>query len=89
MATTSPCIKAKKGKNKTIISIPTSWLAPGKYFVDLAAYSVDQYGHNQLHDVVDEAFTFEKIIQVDKNNKMEWHANWWGFVMFPEVEVEE
>ena len=87
MATTDCSINAIAGRNKTILSVPMDWLAPGKYFVDLTAYTVDQYGNNQLHDVVNSAFTFEKVIHIDSNNKMEWHSNWWGFIMFPKVQI--
>ena len=64
-------------------------MAPGKYFVDLTAYSVNQYGNNQLHDVINEAFSFERIVNINANNKMDWHSNWWGFLMFPQIEVLE
>ena len=87
MATTKAEINSYKGNNSVVLRIPLDWLAPGKYFVDLTAYSVDKYGHNQLHDVVNKAFVFEKVLHIDKNNKMEWHHSWWGFVMFPEIEV--
>ena len=87
MATTDCSIKVVPGINKTFLLVPTDWLAPGKYFVDLTAYTVDRYGNNQLHDVVNCAFTFEKIIHIDSNNKMQWHPNWWGFVMFPQIQI--
>ena len=87
MATTDCSIKVVPGINKTVLLVPTDWLAPGKYFVDLTAYTVDRYGNNQLHDVVNCAFTFEKIIHIDSNNKMQWHPNWWGFVMFPQIQI--
>lgn len=89
MATTSSCIHVSEGENSITTLVSTEWLAPGKYFVDLAAYTIDKYGNNQLHDVVNEAFTFEKIVHVDSNNKIEWHTNWWGFIMFPEIQVVE
>ena len=87
MATTRPCICGGKGQNSVILTIPLDWLAPGKYIVDLVAYSVNEYGHDQLHDVINGAFVFEKDMFKEENNGMEWHHSWWGYVMFPEIEV--
>jgi lipopolysaccharide transport system ATP-binding protein len=89
MATTKPCIAVQEGENKVKLTLPMEWLAPGKYFVDLVAYSVNEYGHNQLHDVVESAFAFEKLISAEDNNSMVWQHSWWGYVMFPEVQVEQ
>lgn len=88
MATTDPVISLRQGQNKIKVQWPIDWLAPGKYVVDLVAYSVNEYGHNQLHDVVEQCFSFEKILQIDENNAMTWQHNWWGYVMFPHIEVE-
>ena len=85
MATTAASIIANDGRNHVKILVPLDWMAPGKYFVDLTAYSVNQYGNNQLHDVINVAFSFEKIVNTNANNKMDWHSNWWGFLMFPEI----
>ena len=85
MATTGDSITTMKGNNTVSISVFLDWLAPGKYFVDLTAYSVDQYGNNQLHDVVNKAFTFERVVHISKNNKMNWNHSWWGYLMFPEI----
>ena len=89
MATTRPCIMVEKGNNIVTIKLPLEWLAPGKYVVDFVAYSVNDYGYDQLHDVVNEAFVFEKILDTDSNNKMKWHHSWWGYVMFPEMKVNK
>ena len=88
MATTAPRVISHCGKNSVVLNVPLDWLAPGKYFVDLVAYSVNHYGQDQLHDVVNEAFVFEKDMLIDENNKMEWHQSWWGYVMFPEISVD-
>ena len=87
MATTRPCVTVQEGTNSIQLCLPMEWLAPGKYFVDLVAYSVNEYGHNQLHDVVELAFAFEKLISADENNSMVWQHSWWGYVMFPEIQV--
>ena len=87
MATSAASIIANNGKNHIKISVPLDWVAPGKYFVDLTAYSVNQYGNNQLHDVVKAALSFERIVSINANNKMDWNHNWWGYLMLPEIKV--
>jgi hypothetical protein len=86
LATTSPCITVKEGSNNTDIELDLSWLAPGKYYVRLTAYSVNDYGVKLERDVVEDAFSFEKI-QGDSNNRMEWNHEWWGYMAFPELQV--
>lgn len=87
MATTSPIIKCCNGVNNTELNLSTIWLAPGKYNVDLIAYSVNEYGNDALHDVIECAFALEKVVTNKQNNNMVWHHNWWGYVMFPEIQV--
>jgi lipopolysaccharide transport system ATP-binding protein len=89
MATTKPCIAVTEGANENDISLNIDWLAPGKYIVDLVAYSVNEYGYNQLHDVVEGCFSFEKLLNQADNNAMVWQHSWWGYVMFPEIQVEQ
>lgn len=87
LATTKPCINVKTGNNETNLTLHTDWLAPGRYIVKLTAYSVNEFGTNQMHDVVESAFAFE-IKQSDEiNNKMTWNHTWWGYMMFPELEI--
>lgn len=88
LATSQPCIKTAKGKNTATVTLALDWLAPGKYIVKLTAYSVNSYGGNKMHDIVEDAFAFEKIQSLEGNNRMEWNHSWWGYMMFPELEIE-
>lgn len=88
MATTAPTVICKEGINKVELTLPATWLAPGKYCLDLIAYSVNEYGGDTLHDVIEEAFAFEKVVTNSQNNNMVWHHNWWGYVMFPEIDAK-
>lgn len=88
LATSQPCMTANPGDNQCILSLQTDWMAPGKYIIRLTAYSVNNYGVNQMHDVVDDAFAFEKV-QDEENNRMSWNHSWWGYMMFPELKVME
>lgn len=89
LATSSPCIQASKGQNETILTLALDWLAPGKYIIKLTAYSVNEFGMNQMHDIVDDCFAFEKIQNMKDNNRMNWNHSWWGYMMFPELKVGE
>ena len=87
LATSQPCITANAGPNEAVLTLDLDWLAPGKYIIRLTAYSVNSYGMNQMHDVVDDAFAFEKVQNLDDNNRMAWNHSWWGYMMFPELSV--
>lgn len=87
LATSKPCIQVKEGANEVKLMLALDWLAPGKYIVKLTAYSVNEYGTNLMHDVVDNCFAFEKTQSLDDNNRMAWNHSWWGYMMFPELEV--
>lgn len=87
LATSAPCFQVQKGENEAALSLALDWLAPGKYIVKLTGYSVNEYGTNQMHDVVEDAFAFEKEQDDACNNKMAWNHTWWGFMMFPELEI--
>ena len=47
-----------------------------------------QAGMNQMHDIVDDCFAFEKVQSMDDNNRMSWNHSWWGYMMFPELQVK-
>lgn len=85
LATTQPIIAANEGDNTVELELALDWLAPGKYLVKLTAYSVNKFGTNQMHDVVEEAFAFEKEQIASENNNMPWNHTWWGYMMFPEI----
>ena len=87
LATSKPVVSTIEGENKLDLTLKLDWLAPGKYIIKLTAYSVNEFGTNQMHDVVENAFAFEKIQDDSVNNKMEWNHTWWGFMMFPELEI--
>lgn len=88
LASSLPVVSTVTGKNSVIVTMNLDALAPGKYSFRIIAYSVNKYGNNQDHDVVDKAFYFEKMLG-DENNKMEWNHNWWGYIKFPDVEVKK
>lgn len=88
LASSLPVVSTVPGKNSVIVTMNLDALAPGKYSFRIIAYSVNKYGNNQDHDVVDKAFYFEKMLG-DENNNMEWNHNWWGYIKFPDVDVKK
>lgn len=88
LASSLPVVNTNIGENSAIANIDIETLAPGKYNFRIIAYSVNKYGNNQDHDVVDRAFYFEKMLG-DENNKMDWNHNWWGYIKFPNVDIEK
>ncbi len=87
LATSDTCIPAKVGINSVTLSMSLNYLAPGRYIIKLTAYSVNEFGTNQMHDVVENAFAFEKIQSLDENNNMQWNHSWWGYMMFPKLQI--
>ncbi|MCD7802992.1 MAG: ABC transporter ATP-binding protein [Clostridiales bacterium] len=87
LATTKPGICVQQGENTTELGLQLDWLAPGRYIIKLTAYSVNEYGTNLMHDVVENAASFEKAQSDGVNNNMAWNHNWWGYMMFPEMEI--
>ena len=87
LATTKPHIYAEEGKNEIMLGMDVGWLAPGKYNCSMVIYSVNEYGTERVHDRIEIACTFEKVLETDEINRMSWNATWWGHMMLPEVEV--
>ena len=88
LTTTKPCINAAEGVNETTLRIPLDWVAPGKYNVNIVIYSVNEFGTECVHDRIENACTFEKILNTDDINHMQWNHTWWGHMMIPELEIE-
>ena len=87
LATSRTTINAQEGANSVTLDLNTDCIAPGKYIIKLTAYSVNSYGTNCMHDIVEDAFAFEKMQGDENNNRMAWNHSWWGYTMFPEIIV--
>ena len=87
MTTTAPVMCAKEGRNSVILEFPTDWVAPGKYASFLVAYSVNDFGRDQVHDRLENAFAFEIVQNGEENNRVTWNHTAWGFMMMPQLEV--
>lgn len=89
LATTPPCIHAVKGTNEITLGMEPGCLAPGKYNCSMVIYSVNEYGTERVHDRIEIACTFEKVLDTDEINRMTWNSTWWGHMMFPEMDILE
>lgn len=89
LSTSAAHIQVEMGENSQQAVLNLDYLAPGKYIVKLTVYSVNEFGMNQMHDIVEDCFAFEKVQNLDDNNRMTWNHSWWGYMMFPELEVQE
>ena len=87
MTTTAPVMCAKEGRNSVILEFPTDWVAPGKYASFLVAYSVNDFGRDQVHDRLENAFAFEIVQNGEENNRVTWNHTAWGYMMMPQLEV--
>ncbi len=89
MATTIDEISVEPGPQTICLALHHECLAPGKYTAKLVAYSINEYGNGPLHDVVEDAFSFETIDQVAGNNHMGWSPAAWGYTKLPFIEVRK
>jgi lipopolysaccharide transport system ATP-binding protein len=87
MASTKPVINCHIGENQEEVSLSLPLLAPGRYITKLVAFSVNEYGNTENLDVIDQAFSFE-ITQERANNNVPWQSQYWGNIMFPEIQIE-
>lgn len=89
LTTSTSCVAVQNGENSIVVNFKHDGLAPGKYSVKLIAYSINEYGNGPLHDVVEDAFMFEIIDKVNGNNHMGWNHGVWGYIKFPQLEIEQ
>lgn len=79
---------ASAGKNTLSLTCDISNLAPGRYSGRIAFYEVDEYGGEQLHDVIGDAFGFYRE---EKNNvsntTLKWKTAVWGNIHFPKAKI--
>lgn len=87
MSTTLPAIECKCGENKQKLELDISCLAPGKYIARIVIYSVNQFGTTLNHDVVDDAFCFEVVSDINEINNLVWEHRYWGYLNFPQIEI--
>ena len=74
------------GENTKSLEISLPNLAEGSYSLRIVLYEVDEYGEEVIHDVVNSAFVFNKIITKHENNTTKrWNPQVWGGTVFPTI----
>lgn len=66
MATTKRNLDIYKGEHEFTLIIRTDGLSPGKYNCFAVIYSVNDFGSNRVHDRVENACGFEKVLKIMK-----------------------
>ena len=87
MATTKRCLDIYKGEHEFTLIIRTDGLSPGKYNCFAVIYSVNDFGSNRVHDRVENACGFEKVLKNNEANNMLWNHTTWGYAMLPEISI--
>ena len=87
LATTKPCVHVEEGHNEISLSFNADWLAPGKYSCFVVAYSVNEFGTDQVHDRIVDACIFQKVFGTDEANQLAWNHSAWGYIMMPEIDI--
>ena len=85
MATSKANIQAQCGMNEVNLTFQPGVLADGTYKARIAFYSVNEFGTERLHDVLDCGFSFVKENKMINN--LSWNHSVWGHTNFPEIEI--
>ncbi len=88
MATSQSIITVVEGAQSICLKMSHEALAPGSYCAKLVAYSADDYGKGSLHDVVENAFSFETVGSGLKSNHLNWNSTVWGYTRLPTIDVK-
>ncbi len=67
----------------------TAHLTEGKYFVDIVAYTYDDYGNQCFVDGVFPGFCFELSNKINANNQIKWLHRYWGYTQLHNVQVQD
>lgn len=73
-------------QKKIEMSIDTAHFAPGRYFANIIAFLIDQYGNEIPLDGVYPGLIFEVI--VDNENTLVWLHQWWGHICLHKIHIE-
>ncbi len=76
------------GEKVLPIHMDISSLIPGKYYLKLVAYDVNEIGNNVNLDIVENAVSFS-IEESRSENKLEWNPKWWGYLRLPPIKVDK
>lgn len=88
MAASEPQLKVVKGENEAIFRLPLPQLAEGEYYGRVVLYDLNEYGDENVHDVVNAAFSLRKQFHKNVNDTSKrWGHQYWGSIAFPNIEI--
>ncbi|MDQ0198771.1 ABC transporter ATP-binding protein [Neobacillus ginsengisoli] len=88
MGTTVTSFSTQQGKiGKSLFEFDNTNLAPGTYLVKLVLYTVNEFGTDELIDVVPSAFVFEMKDSRASFNNLDWTHRYWGHTRFNNIEI--
>ena len=85
MATTTRPFNINGEQFSTKIAL--AGLAPGDYKLKLALYLINEYGTDQLLDVIINAASIQ-ISPLETDTKMPWNKTYWGYLQLPNLIVD-
>lgn len=86
-STVKGALSFRKGENSFSGVIDVSGLAPGTYYLRFAMYRVNEFGTDELMDVV-ERTAFFKVEECGAVNNLTWMHQWWGHIRINDIEVK-
>lgn len=78
-----------ENKNNIAFTVDTSHIAPGRYAIDMILCNPNEYGSNEVYDVVCESMVIEIIMREGSMHNMQWSHNAWGYCLLPELKVHD
>ncbi len=77
------------GEKKLLLTIDLSYIVPGRYFIDIVAYTMDSFGNEKLVDGVFPGLFFDIDDAFTEENKINWLHQYWGHVRLKDVQLKE
>lgn len=70
------------------VEFDTRILAPGSYLLDLVACNPNDFGDNEVYDIVGGVIAWNVLASKGQNHSIAWSNINWGFAAFPKLEVK-
>lgn len=88
MAASRPNANVEIGENQLTYSMQVPQISEGSYSGRIVLYEVDDFGNEEIHDVVNSAFVINKQFKNNVNETAtQWKQQVWGNIVFPTIEL--
>lgn len=89
MCASHPIISAQIGDNSFECSISLPTISEERYYARAVLYEVNNFGNEQIHDVVEPAFSFQKAIRNSMNDTAKrWNQQVWGNIVMQTIQID-